>query len=358
MKILDRYILGKYFKTFLFVVFLLAVIILAVDYTEKSDDFIKNNLSFGQVMSDYYVYVIIHWLSTLSPISVFIAVVFFTANLAQHTEIVAMLNGGMSYRRLIQPYLIGSVLLALLTFVNVGWLVPKAAEKKVEFEKEYIKSKYYFSDRDIHLRVSDSSYLYMESYNNNINRGYRFTLETIDSLQLKEKITSDRIEWDSTKQMWHVKKYTTYSFEGEDMTISKGKDLDLDLNVKPKYFQSRYKLEETLTIPELNDFIASEKARGVAKLGKYSNAIQERYAYPFAMIILTILGVVISSRKTRGGSGLLIAVGFLLAFAYILMVIMSRSFADAGSLSPVVAAWMPNVICSAITAALYYNVPK
>ncbi|MEH0155594.1 LptF/LptG family permease [Limibacter armeniacum] len=360
MKILDKYILKKFFKTFFFVVLTLNVIVCVIDYTEKSDDFIKNNLSFNEIFFDYYVNLFVHWVSTLSPISVFIAVVFLTARLASHSEVIAILTNGISFRRFLSPFLMGATLLGGLTFLLIGWVIPKASRDKVEFEVAYLKPPFYFNERDIHMRVDDSTYMYMESYNNRIDRGYRSTIETIRDNRLYKKISGPRIEWDSAKQLWRMDKYDLYTFgsNGEETMVS-GKNMEVDLHVNPKYFDNKYKLEETLTIPELNDYIKQEKLRGnVAGIGVYMNAKHERYAYPFAIIILTALGVIVSARKTRQGSGFLIAMGFVLAFVYILLVIMGRSIAQAGSLDPMLTAWLPNMLFFGITSILYYTLPK
>lgn len=360
MKLLDKYILKKFFTTFFFVVVTLNVIVCVIDYTEKSDDFIKHNLAFEEIFFDYYINLFVHWMSTLSPISIFITVVFMTARLASHSEVIAILTNGISFKRFLAPYILGAAILGGGTFVLIGWVIPLAAKQKVAFQVKYLKRPFYFNERDIHIKVNDSTYLYMESYNNRIQRGYRATLETIEGNKLLSKISTPRIEWDSAKQLWAMDRYTTYSFAADGTeSMEKGKDMEVDLQLHPKYFESKYKLEETLTIAELNDYINQEKRRGnAASVGLYENAKHERYAYPFAMIILTALGVMVSARKTRQGSGFLIAMGFILAFVYIMLVIMARSIAQAGSADPMIAAWFPNILFLLITILLYFRLPK
>ncbi|NLR92466.1 MULTISPECIES: LptF/LptG family permease [Flammeovirga] len=359
MKLLDKYILKKFFKTFIFVVLLLNIIVCIVDYTEKQDDFLKHGLDFGYVFSEYYVNLFIHWVNTLSPLSIFIAVVFLTARLASHTEIVAILSNGVSYQRFLAPYFVGATIVGLVIFGLLGWVVPNSSKTRVAFEIKYLKSPYYFNERDIHYRVSDSTYLYVESYNNRIKRGYRPTLETFDGNKLLEKISANRIQWDSTNQEWTFDKYEKYIFNADgSQKYSKGNSLKMKLNLEPKYFESKYALHETLTNPELSEYIEKEKSRGVGNLGVYENALYERYAYPFAIIILTLMGVCVSSVKSRHGSGFLIAVGFILAFVYLLMVLMSRAIAEADTLSPFLAAWLPNIIFFFVTIYLYLRVQK
>ncbi|MBB3696373.1 LptF/LptG family permease [Flammeovirga yaeyamensis] len=359
MKLLDKYILKKFFKTFIFVVLLLNIIVCVVDYTEKQDDFLKHGLSFGYVFKEYYVNLFIHWVNTLSPLSIFIAVVFMTARLASHTEVISILSNGVSYHRFLAPYVAGAVLVGIVIFGLIGFAVPNASKTRVAFEIKYLKSPYYFNERDIHYRVSDSSYLYVETYNNRIKRGYRPTLEVLSGNKLLSKLSANRIQWDSTKEEWTFDRYEKYEFKPDGkQTFSKGNSLTMKLNLDPKYFESKYALHETLTNTELSEFIEAEKERGVGNLGVYENALYERYAYPFAILILTIMGVCVSSVKSRRGSGYQIAMGFVLAFIYLLMVLMSRAIAEADTLSPFLAAWLPNIIFFVVTIYLYFKVQK
>ncbi|MBB6460651.1 LptF/LptG family permease [Flammeovirga kamogawensis] len=359
MKLLDKYILTKFFKTFIFVVLLLNIIVCVIDYTEKQDDFLNHGLNFGYVFSEYYVNLFIHWVNTLSPLSIFIAVVFMTARLTSHTEVIAVLSNGVSYPRFLLPYIVGASIIGGIIFGLIGYVVPYSAKTRVAFEIKYLKSPYYFNERDIHYRVSDSTYLYVESYNNRIKRGYRPTLETFDGNKLLEKISANRIQWDSAKEEWTFDKYEKYTFNVDGtQKFAKGTSLTKKLNLDPKYFESKYNLHETLTNTELSDFIQQERQRGVGNLGIYENALYERYAYPFAILLLTIMGVCVSSTKSRHGSGFQIAMGFVLAFIYLLFVIMSRAIAEAGTLSPFLAAWMPNIVFLFVTIGLYFKAQK
>lgn len=360
MKILDRYILGKFVRTFLFVVLLLNLIVCVVDYTEKSDDFIKHNLGLQQIFSEYYINLFVYWVTTLSPISVFIAIVFITARMAAHAEVTAILTSGISFWRFMRPSLIGAAIFGVAIFGLQGWVVPLASQERVAFEVKYLKSPFYFSQRDLHMRVNDSTYLYMESYNNYLKRGYRSTLEKMQGQRLVEKISSSQIQWDSVGQQWQMDEYkvATYADSGL-VSVRDGKDLRVNLGVQPQYFESKYKLDETLTTPELDGYIASERARGNANnIDLYRYAKYQRYAYPVAIIILTAMGVIVSARKTRGGSGMLVAVGFILAFVFILFSLLSKSIAQSGTLDPLLAAWLPNITFFFITLVMYWRLPK
>ena len=327
MKLLDKYILIKFLKTFVFVVGLLVAVICVIDYTEKSDDFLEHNLSAGQIISEYYLNYIPFMANTLSPICVFIAAVFVTSRMAAHTEIVAMLTGGMSFKRFLVPYLIGAGILGIFIFFMVGWVIPNAAKGKVDFERAYVKNPFFFAERDIHQRESDSTYVYMESYNNRTNSGYKFTLEHIEGRLLKAKLFASRIHWVDSIQKWRMPSYKLHTFNGNEETITEGSELDTTMHMHPKDFQSKYNMNETLTFDELDAYIKDQQKRGIGQIGRYLNEKYERYAYPFAIVLLTVMGVIVSARKSRQGTGFQIALGFLLAFIYILFVVMSRSIA-------------------------------
>lgn len=358
LKILDRYIIGKLLSTFVFVVLVLLSIICVIDYTEKNEDFIKHSLGFGKIVTEYYFNFIPYMANMMSPITIFIASVFVTARLASHTEIIAMLSGGVSFKRLLWPYFIASALVAVFIFVLIGWLVPKANKKRVAFENQYLKEQFYYNKRHIHMKVAPETYVYMESYNNINKTGYQFTLERVVDKQLVSKIKTGRIAWNEMKKSWTMDFYTKRDFKDGQEVISYGQAMDTVLNLSPKDFESNYLLYETFTLDELDAYIDLLHLRGVENVEAYYVEKYERYAYPFAIIILTLMGGIVASRKTRGGAAYQIAFGFVLAFIYILFVILSRTLAGAGGLSPMVAAWTPNITFSIVALVLYWRVPK
>lgn len=358
MKLLDKYILKKFLTTFVFVVLILVSVICMIDFTEKNDDFIKHDVAISEILFDYYLNLIPYYANMLSPITVFIATVFVTAKLASHTEIIAILSSGVSFRRLLVPYVIGSALIAAVIFLLIGWIIPNANKESVAFQVKYTKSPFTYDGRNIHFKLSPESYVYLESYNNNAHVGYNFALENIEGTQLKSKLTSNNITWNPEKEKWHVDSYVLRTFDGEQETIRKGGALDTALNMLPKDFESAYKLEQTLTLTELNRYINEKKARGADDIEIYLIEKYERFSYPFAIIILTVIGVIVSARKARGGVGVQIALGFFLAFIFIIFVITSRTLAQVGDLAPAIAAWIPTIVFTGIGFLLYRYVPR
>ncbi|SDX88633.1 LptF/LptG family permease [Hymenobacter psychrophilus] len=358
MKILDKYIITKFLTAFFFTVVLLVSVICVIDFTEKNDDFIQHDLGAWQILTEYYLNLFPYFANLLSPITVFIAVVFVTAQLAARTEVVAMLASGISFKRFLLPYIMGSAILGLLTMAMTGWLIPIANKTRVEFEKKYIKNPYRFSGRNVHFKIGPQDYAFMESYDNVNNVGYKFALETIDGQLLKRRLTAEAITWDSTKQAWHLTPQLVRTFAGEKESLKTLAARDTTLNLFPKDFASTYRLAETLTLPELNRYINTKIARGADDTQVYLSEKYERFAYPYAMFILTVIGVIMSARKSRAGVGGQIALGFVLAFVFIIFVILSRNLAAVGTLSPLLAAWVPSIVFTTIGAVLYKVIPQ
>jgi lipopolysaccharide export system permease protein len=358
MKILDYYILKKFLKTYVFAVFLIVLIVMVIDYTEKIDDFIRKEAPMHAIIFDYYLNFIPYWANYISPLMVFIATVFFTANLAAKTEIIAILSSGVSFTRLMRPYLIGSSVIAFGTFLMIGWVVPNANKIRVPFEHQYINGTYFFDKRDVHIKIAPEVYAYIESYDNNTNTGYRFSLERIANNEIKEKLMSDRITWDTLRKKWTIYDYRIRNLTPGKTGIVFGTKIDTTLNLLPKDFQNKHLLHETFTLPELERHIDLVRSRGADGIEVFLIEKYLRYANPISIIILTIIGFLVSARKSRGGVGFQIALGFSLAFIYILFFMMSKGIAEGGGMPPLLAVWLPNIVFGGIGVGLYYTLPR
>jgi lipopolysaccharide export system permease protein len=358
MKILDLYILKRFLSSFFFVVIMLVAVVVVIDITEKSEDFIKSGLSWWVILRDFYLNWIPYMTNMISPLLVFIASVFITAKMASHTEVIAILSSGVSFIRFLVPFVIGSVLIALMTFVFIEWVIPRANKKSVAFENQYLKNKFYYEGKDVHLKITPTTYAYMESYNNTIRTGYKFTLETIVGHELKSKLKASRIVWQNDKKKWLLEDYMIRKFEGNKEFLVRGTTMDTVIDLHPEDFESTYRLHETLTMNELNKYIRQQQMRGGENLEAFLIEKHARHAYPFSIVILTIIGVIVSARKSRGGAGFQIAFGFLLAFIYILFVVMSRNMVSTGGMGPILASWLPNIIFSIIGFIMYKTVPR
>jgi len=357
MKILDWYILKKFLKSYLFVVFVIELVVVIIHITEQNENYIRHELSFSQIFG-YYMDYIPYIAGMITPITIFITVVFMTSQLAQHSEIIAMLSSGVSFPRLMRPYMMGALIIAMLSFYFGGWVIPNGNKERVAFELQYIKGAYHFAERNIHIKIAPTTLLYLQSYNVGNNVGYKPTLETIEDGVLINKLEASRMEWQKDTEKWKLRTWKMREIKGMEEIFSYGKMLDTTLQIHPKDFASDYSRFETLTMNELYDYIDQLKLRGADDIEVYEIEKYIRYTSPFAALILTFIGLGVSARKARGGAGFQIALGFLLAFIYIIFFIFSRTSAEAGSIAPIIAIWIPNIIFTIIGVIIYQTVPR
>jgi lipopolysaccharide export system permease protein len=357
MKTIDWYILIKFLKAYLFVVSMILLVVVMINITDQNENFIKHQLGFREIAA-YYLDYMPYIASLISPITVFIAVVFITSQLAQHTEIIAMLSSGVSIWRIQIPYLIGAFIIAVVSFYFGGWIIPDSNKDRVAFEMQYFKRPYTNTERDIHIKVGSDAYLYIQNYNNHSDVGYRFTLETIRDTKVLERLTAQRLEWQDDTESWKLKNWNRRRFDGMQEHYEHGSELDTTLRIHPKDFESDYNRFETLTITELNDYIDELRLRGADDIVIYEIEKYIRFTAPFAAFILTFIGLTVSARKNREGPGFHIALGFLLAFIYIIFYLFSRRLAEVGGLNPILAIWLPNIVFSAIGVLMYRSLPR
>jgi lipopolysaccharide export system permease protein len=378
MKLLDKYILKQFLSTFFFVVVILLAVISVIDMTDKMDKFAKAQLTSGQIFGYYLDF--IPWIGSLvTPITIFIATVYVCSRMAGRTEVIAILSAGISFRRMMLPYFIGSFFIAILSFVLNGWVIPNSNKSKLAFEVQYLKNKYYYDKQNIHIQVAPDVYLYMKSYNNTNNTGYQFTLERFQDNKMIEKLTASRVEWDTAKQKWTLRDWRIHNVQSIFETtsgpeakpgletskrivttdsIKSGSTLDTALVIHPKEFESDYRKYDGMTLNELNRYIKTLRSRGSTGIEVYEVEKYTRYTAPFTIFILVFMAVIVSSRKSRGGTGLQIALGFLLSFIFILFFTLFRTFAENGSMPPQISVWIPNIIFGIISLTMYKYVPR
>jgi len=358
LKLLDWYIIRKFLGTFFFSLALIICIAIIFDISEKMDDFLERKAPFRAILFDYYFNFIPYFANLFSPLFVFISVIFFTARLAANTEIVAILGSGVSFRRMLRPYFIAASVLALLSWYFNGWVIPHSNKVKLEFENTYIKNPVRFEDRNIHRQIAPGNFIYLESYNNIENTGFRFSLEKIENGKRTMYLNSERIQWDSISGKWKIHNYYLRTIHGMSETISSGKEMDTTLNLKPTNFKRRMNIVDAMDTPALERFIEEEQMEGSANVNAYLVEKYRRIAIPIATFILTLIGVSLSSKKVRGGIGVQLGFGIGLSFTYILFMQISNTFAINGIMPPFIAVWLPNIIFSIIAAVLLRNAPK
>ena len=344
MKILDLYIIRKFLGTFFFSMALIILIVVVFDISEKIDDFIGKEAPLKAIIFDFYFNFIPYFVNLFSPLFTFIAVILFTSQMATRTEIVAILSSGVSYYRLLLPYMVSAVVIAILSLYLNNFVIPIATKKRIAFEDRYIKNEFHNRDRNIHSQLSPGMYIYLESYSVEDNTGYKFSIEKFNDGKLDYKLMAENIKWDSIKKNWSINNYYTRTINGMDEYIKKGKQLDTTLSFTPKEFGRKDNTVETMDYNELNQFIASERLKGSNNIELYEMEKYKRTAFPFATFILTLIGVSIASRKVRGGIGMHIGLGILISFTFILFMQVSTTFAASGLVSPLLAVWIPNFI--------------
>ena len=357
-KILDRYIFREFLKSFLFIVVMLTLVICMIDIVEKNDDFIKTKPGLYRILFQYYLNYFPYMANMLSPITIFIGTVFMTSRMAARTEFIAMLGSGISFLRLLVPYLAASGMVAIGIWYLIGYVIPDSNKKRIAFELVYIKSPFYYDGRNTHLKTGKDTYFYVQTYNNANHEGTNCTLEQISGSQMLKKIKADKIRWMAESGKWRLENVRIFDFSGSANGLQQMAKLDTSLSIRPKDFESQYMKYETLTNPELKAFLAELKSRGAENTETYLVEQYLRVTYPFAVIIMTMIGVILSARKTREGAGLQIALGFVLAFVYVIFYITSRTTAQAGSMDPLLACWMPNLVFTGIGIILYKSVPR
>lgn len=358
LKILDRYIIRKFLGTFFFSLALIISIAIIFDISEKMDDFLERKAPFKAILFDYYFNFIPYFANLFSPLFVFISVIFFTARMAANTEIVAILSSGVSFRRMLRPYFIAATVLALLSFYFNGWVIPHSNKVKLAFENTYIKNPVRFEDRNIHRQIAPGNFIYLESYNNIENTGYRFSLEKIENGKRTMFLNSERIQWDSTSQRWRIINYYRRTIDGMHERVSSGAQLDTTLNMNPSNFKRRTNFVDAMDSPALAKFIRDEEMEGSASVNTYLVEKYRRISIPIATFILTLIGVSLSSKKVRGGIGVQLGFGIALSFTYILFMQISNTFAINGIMPPWIAVWLPNMLFTVIAIALLRKAPK
>lgn len=337
---------------------LIIAIVIVFDISEKIDDFLEKKAPLTAIIFDYYLNFIPYFVNLFSPLFTFISVIFFTAKLASNTEIIAILGGGVSFKRLLWPYLLSAGVLAMLSYTLGSWIIPKTNAKRLAFENKYTRSPFRYSGKNIHRQISPGVLIYLENYNNIDQVGTKFSLERIRNGKMTFKLVSDYIQWDSTSGKWRVNNYSIREIREMRENLRFGVRLDTSLGFKPDQFNQRLNTIETMNSSELNKFIALERLHGSENINFYLIEKYRRIAFPFATFILTLIGVSLASRKVRGGIGLQIGMGLLLSFSYILFMQVSTTFATSGSLSPFIAVWLPNFLFAGIALFLVKYIPK
>ena len=359
VKRLDRYIIAKFLGTYFFAIALIISISVVFDVNENIDHFINNKAPLKAIIFDYYLNFIPYYTNLFSPLFVFIAVIFFTSKLAENSEIIAMFSTGMSFKRMMVPYMISAAIISMVSFVLSTEVIPQGSVTRLKFERQYKKKRSVSYARNIQLEVDSGVVAYMERYEDYNKTGYRFSLDKFEKHKLVSHLTARRITYDTTAfHKWIIKDYMIREMKGMREHITTGDQLDSIINMEPQDFLITRGQQETMTSPQLREYISKQKQRGFANIKEFEVEYYRRIATSFAAFILTAIGLSLSSRKVKGGMGLHLGIGLALSFSYILFQTISSTFAINGNLSPAIAVWIPNILYLFIAIYLYRKAPK
>lgn len=354
LKIIDIYILKKFLGTYFFATLLILAVISMFDITEKLDAFLQAPLK--ETIFDYFVSFLPYFALQLAPLFTFIAVIFFTTKLADHSEIIAMLSSGISFNRLMQPYMIGAAVIAALTFVLSNYLIPPTNQKRFDYTNKYVKNEKITSGVDLQMMTGPGTVVYIGRFESSTNTGYRFTMDKFKGKELVSRMTAQTALYDTTRMYhWNLRNYMIRDFDGMKETVHKGMMKDSVIPIEPRDLLIQTDDHETMTTPQLTEFINKQRSRGVANIKNFEIERERRYAATAAAFILTLIGLSLSAKKVKGGMGINIGVGLALSFSYILFSSLTSQFAVSGATTPFIAMEIPNVIYLIIGLILYWR---
>ncbi len=342
----DIYITKKFLGTFFYAIALIISIAVVFDISENLDEFISKDIPGKVIVFDYYMNFIPYFANLFSPLFTFIAVIYFTSKMAYNTEIIAILSSGVSYSRLMRPYLVSAFVLASFSYVLGNYVIPPANKTLNEFRQNYIDNNRDVTERNIHRQIEPGVYIYMQSFNSS-NVGYRFTLEKFEDSKLVEKLTAANIRWNEETGKWIINNWWKRTIHDDYEELESGYRMDTTLNMTPADYKTMKNEMENFTTPKMKKEIALMKMRGVNTV-EWQIEKHKRVAGPFSAFILTIIGAGLASRKIKGGLGFHLGLGLLLSFSYILFMQISTVFAISGNTPPLIAVWIPNLFYSLI----------
>ncbi len=361
LKILDWYIIRKFIGTYFYSIILIISISIVFDVNENLAKFAQYHAPLKAIVFDYYLNFIPYFANLFSPLFVFIAVIFFTSKLAGNSEIISMLAAGVSFKRLMRPYMVSAAIISVLTFCLGAYVIPKGTIIRQNFETMYKNKKTNTSADNVQLQVGQGVIAYMQLYDDNIKRGYGFCLDKFENKKLVSHLTAAEVQYDTiadSKYHWKIRNWRIRELKGLRETITSGMSRDTLIMMEPADLVFSKGQQETFTSPQLRAYIGKQIDRGSGNVVQYEVEYHKRIAMSFASFILTTIGLALSSRKRKGGMGLYLGIGLALSFAYIMLQTVSATFAINANTPPILAAWIPNIIFAVVAYFCYRKAPN
>lgn len=358
---LDVYIIKKFLGTYFFSIALIISIAVVFDFNENIDKFTTSNAPWNGIIFEYYINFIPYFSNLFSPLFVFISVIFFTSKLAENSEIIAMMAAGVSFKRLMRPYMISAAIISVMTFCLGSYVIPKGSVTRLNFENLYKRKKKVEIAQNVQLQVDKGVIAYIEHFDGKTKTGYHFSLDKFVDKKLVSHLTATSVTYDTLsdeRYHWRIRNYTLREMKGMREYISHGTEIDSIIAMEPSDFLLTRNQQETLTSPELKQYIAKQRERGSGNVKPFEVEYHKRFATSFASFILTIIGLSLSARKRKGGMGLYLGIGLALSASYILFQTVSATFAINADWPPILAAWIPNILFAFIAFFLYKKAPQ
>ena len=361
LKILDWYIIRKFIGTYFYSIALIISISIVFDINENLAKFTQYHAPLKAIVVDYYMNFVPYFANLFSPLFVFIAVIFFTSKLAGNSEVISMLAAGVSFKRLMRPYMVSAALISAMTFFLGAYVIPKGTIIKQNFETMYKNKKRNTSSENVQLQVGKGVIAYIQHYDNNLKKGYGFCLDKFENKKLVSHMTASEIQYDTisdSKYHWKARNWRIRQLKGMRETITSGSVKDTVVMMEPTDLVFSKGQQETFTSPQLKEYISKQIDRGSSNVVQYEVEYHKRIATSFASFILTTIGLSLSSRKRKGGMGLYLGIGLALSFAYIMLQTVSATFAINADTPPILAAWIPNIIFTVVAYFCYRKAPN
>lgn len=353
LKILDRYIIRKFLTTFFFMLGIIMLLAMVFDLSERLSEFINNQAPISAIIVDYYGNFILYYGNMFSSMIIFVSVIWFTAKLAQDTEIIPMWNSGKPFHRFLRPYMLAATLLMLISLVLNHFILPRSNQTRLEFEEKYYRDA--MSVEDYHAEYPGNQVVYFSSYIQENNTVNDFVLEKWDSKKEREIYflkARTAVNLPGTNK-WKLSDYYERYIGYPNDSVVEGRSKVVSFNFKIDEMATRNNVAEAMTYSELKKFIEREKEKGSGNVPLYEIELYQRTSYPFATYVLTIIGVSVSSRKKRGGIGVNIALGLGIIFIYIFAMKVTTVAAMNIGFPAYLAVWVPNVLFGFVAYILY-----
>jgi lipopolysaccharide export system permease protein len=358
---LDVYLIKKFLGTYFFSIALIISIAVVFDFNENIDKFTTSNAPWKGIIFEYYINFIPYFSNLFSPLFVFISVIFFTSKLAENSEIIAMMAAGVSFKRLMRPYMISAAIIAVMSFLLGAYVIPKGSVTRLNFENLYKRKKKVEFAQNVQLQVDKGVVAYIEHFDGRSKTGYHFSLDKFVDKKLVSHLTAASVTYDTLsdeRYHWTIRNYTLRELKGMREYITRGSEIDSIIAMEPSDFLLTRNQQETLTSPELKEYILKQRERGSSNVKPFEVEYHKRFATSFASFILTIIGLSLSARKRKGGMGLYLGIGLALSASYILFQTVSATFAINADWPPMLAAWVPNILFAVIAFVLYKKAPQ